>query len=154
MYFCPDAKVPKHFASRRRGVILFGNEKYPKVLYPNQRLGNSLCTFLRRKVRKVAAHSPTLKVGFAAEAILQVVVQNVLQRNTIVSFSLQNVTIFLSAVQCEISVAFFIFAKRYFLLSASGYRVLQKVAVACVWISFDDVLINITSRYFSATYKI
>ena len=63
-------KLPVRLSEAR--AILFGNEKYPKVLYPNQRLGNSLCTFLRRKVPKVAAHSPTLKVGFAAEAILRV----------------------------------------------------------------------------------
>ena len=50
LYVLLMRKGPKYFASRRRGVILFGNEKYPKV----------------------PAHSPTLKVGFAAEAILQV----------------------------------------------------------------------------------
>ena len=87
-------------------MILFGNEKYPKV----------------------PAHSPTLKVGFAAEAILQGVMLAQYQQNIIVSFSQQNVTLFLSAVQCEISVAFFIFAKRYFPLSALDYRLLQKVA--------------------------
>jgi hypothetical protein len=55
MYFCPDAKVPA---------------LHPKF-YPNHRFGNTLCTF-HGKSTKTTAHSPTLKVGFAAEAILQV----------------------------------------------------------------------------------
>ena len=104
-------------------MILFGNEKYPAVhpkFYPNQRFGEFL--------EKVPAHSPTLKVGFAAEAILQGVMLAQYQQNIIISFSQQNVTLFLSAVQCEISVSFFIFAKRYFPLSAQDYRLLQKVA--------------------------
>ena len=104
-------------------MILFGNEKYPAVhpkFYPNQRFGEFL--------EKVPAHSPTLKVGFAAEAILQVAVRNVLQRNIIVSFPLQSDIKLLSAVLCEISVTIFIFAKRYFPISARDYRLLQKVA--------------------------
>jgi hypothetical protein len=39
--------------------------------YPNQRFGNTLCTF-HGKSTKTTAHSPTLKVGFAAEAICRV----------------------------------------------------------------------------------
>ena len=118
-------KLPVRLSEAR--AILFGNEKFPKVLYPNQRLGNTLCTF-HGKSNKTTAHSPTLKVGFTAEAILQGVMLAQYQQNIIVSFSLKNVIIFLSLVQCEISVTFFIFAKRCFPLSAQDYRLLQKVA--------------------------
>ena len=49
-----------------------------------------------RKYPKKTAHSPTLKVGFAAEAILQVVVLSQYQLNIIVSFSLRSVIMHLS----------------------------------------------------------
>ena len=85
---------------------------------------------------------------------MQVVVLAQHQRNTIVSFSLQSDTTLLSLEQCDISVAFFIFAKRYFPISARDYRLLQKVAEACVRISFDKILVGVQSSKFSATYKI
>ena len=76
------------------------------------------------------------------------------KRNVIVSFSLQSDTTLLSLEQCDISVAFFIFAKRCFPLSAPDYRLLQKVAVACVKIVFDKVVVGVPSTLFSAAHKI
>ena len=109
-------------------------------------MGRVICTFYEKST-KIAAHSPTLKVGFAAEAILQGVMLAQYQQNIIVSFSLQSDTTLLSLEQCDISVAIFIFAKRYFQLSAQDYRLLQKVAVDCDMISFDDILINAQAVY-------
>ena len=110
--------------------VLFCEEKCQMCIRNSiqiQDFGCVICTFCEKST-KIAAHSPTLKVGFAAEAILQGVMLAQYQQNIIVSFSLQDVTIFLSAVQCEISVAFFIFAKRCFPLSARGFLLLRKVA--------------------------
>ena len=114
--------MPKHFS-------YFSWEKYQLCIrnyIQIKDLGRVICTFCEKST-KIAAHSPTLKVGFAAEAILQSVMRAQYKRNVIVSFSLQSDTTLLSLEQCDISVAFFIFAKRCFPLYAPDYRLLQKV---------------------------
>ena len=54
--------------------VYFSWEKYRLFIRNSiqiKDLGSVICTFCEKST-KIAAHSPTLKVGFAAEAILQV----------------------------------------------------------------------------------
>ena len=124
MYFCPDAKVPKHFASRRRGCY-FRVTFFCSIQIVDLGYGMYFSTKKSTKSRRSFAD---FKGRLCRGGYLQVSVRNVLQRNIIVSFPLQSDIKLLSAVLCEISVTIFIFAKRYFPLSALDYRLLQKVA--------------------------
>ena len=107
-------------------TFLYIYRLYPKF-YPNQKFGTCYLYFLRKKYQNRRSFAD-FKGRLCRGGYLQGVMLAQYQRNVIVSFSLQSDTTLLSLEQCDISVAFFIFAKRYFPLSALDYRLLLKVA--------------------------
>ena len=112
--------------------VLFYEEKYELCIRISIQIIDlgALCTFApMQKYQKISTHRHDfLRSCLRRGGFLNVVLLTLQRRNVIVSFSLQSDTTLLSLEQCDISIAFLIFAKRYFLLSASGYRLLRKVA--------------------------